>query len=96
MNDTPHERIAVACEPTADGWSCAVDVVNNESTTHHVVTLSRAQLERYGNGTRDPEAVVDAAFRFLLQREHKESILRRFAIGEIERYFPEFGYGRER
>ena len=31
-----------------------------------------------------------AAFRFLLDREPKESILRRFDVAVISRYFPEF------
>ena len=32
----------------------------------------------------------EAAFRFLLDREPKDSILRRFDVTEISRYFPEF------
>jgi hypothetical protein len=31
-----------------------------------------------------------AAFRFLLEREPKESILARFDVSVIARYFPEF------
>jgi hypothetical protein len=34
--------------------------------------------------------VVEAAFRFLLDREPKEAILSRFDITVISRYFPEF------
>jgi hypothetical protein len=33
---------------------------------------------------------LEAAFRFLLDREPKESILRRFNVTAISRYFPEF------
>ena len=33
---------------------------------------------------------LEAAFRFLLDREPKESILRRFDVMTISRYFPEF------
>jgi hypothetical protein len=37
-----------------------------------------------------PEQLVDAAFRFLLDRESKEQILARFDISVIARYFPDF------
>jgi hypothetical protein len=37
-----------------------------------------------------PEHCIKAAFKFLLDREPKESILRRFDITVITRYFPEF------
>jgi hypothetical protein len=39
---------------------------------------------------RTPENFIKAAFRFLLDREPKESILRQFDITVISRYFPEF------
>jgi hypothetical protein len=35
-------------------------------------------------------ACIEAAFRFLLDREPKESILGRFDVTVISRYFPEF------
>ena len=41
-------------------------------------------------GKHKPESFLDAAFRFLLDREPKEAILRRFDAAIIERYFPEF------
>jgi hypothetical protein len=41
-------------------------------------------------GKQKPERFLDAAFRFLLDREPKESILRRFDAEIIGRYFPEF------
>jgi hypothetical protein len=37
-----------------------------------------------------PEQLIDAAFRFLLDRESKEQILARFDISVIARYFPDF------
>jgi hypothetical protein len=33
---------------------------------------------------------VEESFRFLLEREPKESILRRFNLTVISRYFPEY------
>jgi hypothetical protein len=58
--------------------------------THYQVTMSLTDFERLGGGSASPEACVCAAFLFLLDHESKESILRRFDVSVIERYFPEF------
>jgi len=58
--------------------------------SRHHVTISRATCERLTAGKHAPERCVDAAFRFLLDREGKESILGRFDVTVISRYFPEF------
>lgn len=42
------------------------------------------------SGNTQPSLLIEAAFRFLLDREPKESILSRFDISVISRYFPEF------
>lgn len=63
--------------------------VGNGETRHHV-TLARDTCKRLTAGAHTPERCVEAAFRFLLDRESKESILRHFDITVISRYFPEF------
>jgi hypothetical protein len=58
--------------------------------THHHVTVSRQTCNRLTAGKHTPERCLEAAFRFLLDREPKESILGRFDVTVISRYFPEF------
>ncbi|MGZ8631777.1 MAG: hypothetical protein ACXWZF_12555 [Actinomycetota bacterium] len=60
------------------------------STSEHVVTVSRAEWERFGTGYRTPEELVEASFRFLLDRETKDQILGSFGLGQITLYFPSF------
>ena len=57
-----------------------------------VTTLpSREKMcEQLTAGKHTPERCLEAAFRFLLDREPKESILGRFDVTAISRYFPEF------
>jgi len=71
-----------------DGF--AVTIRDAKGETRHDITLSRADHARLGGETRTQEACVDAAFRFLLDREPKESILHRFDLMVIARYFPDF------
>ena len=52
--------------------------------------MDEATRRRVFGETPAPEACVEAALRFLLDREPKESILPQFDIRVIQRYFPEF------
>jgi hypothetical protein len=81
-------RINVDCTRTKNGHRCEVDVVDG-STTHHTVEVSGAELDRWGRG-RSAEELVRESFRFLLDREPKESILREFKLSVISRYFPDY------
>lgn len=58
--------------------------------THHRVSLSSSDRRRLGAAAADPSRCVEAAFRFLLDREPKEAILGRFNLMLIGHYFPEF------
>jgi hypothetical protein len=61
----------------------------NGQTTHEVVVTSET-LGRYAPAGTAPERLVHASFEFLLARESKESILHRFDLAVIERYFPDY------
>ena len=73
----------------AAGDSYEVVVDENSTSTTHTVTATPADVARYGQGAA-PEVLVEASFRFLLDREPKESILARFDLPVIARYFPEY------
>lgn len=66
-----------------------VRVTEGGSTSTHQVTVDSDDLARLTAG-RSAGELVAASFRFLLDRESKESILARFDLAVIERYFPEY------
>lgn len=66
-----------------------VEVGEASGSTVHAVRCPADQLARYGAGA-GAEALLEASFRFLLEREPKESILGSFELSTIERYFPEY------
>ena len=76
----------------AEGDHLAFEVVvkGGRGETRHHVTMSRETYQRLTASKHPPEQCVEAAFRFLLDREPKESILQRFDVEIIGRYFPEF------
>ena len=66
-----------------------VTISEGATKTTHAVTLSAADHAKYApNAT--PEALLRASFEFLLERESKESILRQFALSDIDKYFPDY------
>jgi hypothetical protein len=70
-----------------------VQVIESGSETTHDVTVSPNDYARLTNGKVQPEELVRRSFEFLLDREPKESILARFDLSVISRYFP--GYEKE-
>ena len=55
----------------------------------HEVSIERADHERLAPGYAS-EALAEAAFRFLLDREPSSAIMARFDLMTIARYFPDF------
>ncbi|HEY3335966.1 MAG TPA: hypothetical protein VGK16_12110 [Candidatus Limnocylindrales bacterium] len=83
--------IDVRCAPAAGGWTCDVTVDDGVGRpTAHVVTVAAADLARFAPEATDPKDLLTRSFEFLLEREPKSSILRRFDLRVIARYFPEY------
>lgn len=67
-----------------------VRVRDGESETTHIVTVADTDYERLTSGRIPADELVQRSFEFLLEREPKESILSRFDLRIIARYFPEY------
>lgn len=90
MSIDPATPVDVRCDPEPGGWSCRTTVGGPGAPTTHEVTVSASDLARFAPGAADPADLVRRSFAFLLAREPKESILRRFDLSVIGRYFPEY------
>jgi hypothetical protein len=67
-----------------------VRITEYGSETSHAITVSPRDYTKLTNGKVEPEDLVRRSFEFLLEREPKESILTRFDLSVINRYFPEY------
>jgi hypothetical protein len=74
---------------TIDSTSFEV-IVEDQTTTTHRVTLTHLYYQKLTNNRIPPEMLVEKSFEFLLDRESNTSILPRFDLPIIERYFPEY------
>jgi hypothetical protein len=83
--------ITVSRIASAPRLELAVIVQEGQGETRHTVTLDTTTFERLaGMSGATPEELVHAVFEFLLEREPKESILSRFDVTVVSRYFSEF------
>ncbi len=83
-------RIEVKKSEHGDSYEFQVTVKEGLGETQHRVTLRKTDYERLTGGQATPGELVIESFRFLLEREPKESILRSFDLTVIGRYFPEY------
>ena len=67
-----------------------VRVIEGKTRTLHRVTLKAADHLRISGRAIPPAELVKRSFEFLLENEPKESILTRFDLPLIGRYFPNF------
>jgi hypothetical protein len=68
----------------------SVTVEEKGASKEYVVTLEDGYYQDLTQGKITKEELIEKSFRFLLQRESKESILSQFNLQVIKRYFPEF------
>lgn len=68
----------------------AVRVRNGKAETSHVVSVPSGLEADLGLEGTVGEALVRASFAFLLDREPASSILPKFSLDVISRYFPEY------
>jgi hypothetical protein len=83
-------RIDVECQSSADGWTCDIGVVDDDSRSRHTVRVTREDLARLDPAAVEPSDLVRRSFTFLLRHEPKESILASFDLPLISRYFPDY------
>lgn len=74
---------------TSEPGTFTVEVRSRE-TTRHRVSVSPTYLRELGIEAIEPARVLHEAFVFLLEREPNTSVLPRFDLRDIERYFPDF------
>jgi hypothetical protein len=73
-----------------DDQTFTVTVSEGGGSSTHTVTLEDAYHQKLTGGKADKETLIQKSFEFLLEREPKESILSRFDLPVIGRYFPEY------
>ena len=74
---------------STSGWSFLVEVSDDGVTSHEVI-LKKDIWQRLKGSREKPEDLITDSFKFLLERESNQSILRKFNLELIGEYFPEY------
>jgi hypothetical protein len=82
-------KAIIHVESLADGVF-QVRVKEDATESSHRVTLKPEYVNRLTSGKIEATDLIRRSFEFLLDREPKESILSRFDLQDIQRYFPDF------
>jgi hypothetical protein len=67
-----------------------VTVEEGGSRTTHTVEVDDSYNQKLTGGSISKTELVEKSFQFLLEREPKESIMSRFDLPTIQRYFSEY------
>ena len=67
-----------------------VTIEEKGSSSKHAVTVDEAYYQNLTNGKITREVLIKRSFEFLLEKEPKESILSKFNLRIIKKYFPEY------
>jgi hypothetical protein len=86
------ENVVIEVTRTGEGDPLEFEVIVREGggESRHHVTMTSDACQRLASGACAPERCIEAAFRFLLDREPKEAILPSFEVTLISHYYPEF------
>jgi len=73
-----------------DGWVFWITLREGDSEADYEVTLTKDYYDMLTQQKELPESLVRRSFEFLLAREPKESILKKFDLALIQKYFLEY------
>ncbi len=82
--------IKVTQTESGDPMVFNVIVEGRNGHSEHRVSMEDSTYQRLTGGKHTPVECIDAAFRFLVEREPVESILKSFDVKVISMYFSNF------
>jgi len=85
------DGIRIAEQNQADNhWTFSFEIGNGESLIEYLVDVDRDHWARLTNRRIEPAELVRLTFQFLLERESKELILKKFNIADVSGHFPTY------
>lgn len=71
-----------------DSWTFLVELGHGEGLIEYWVDVDRDYWTRLTNRRIEPAELVTLTFKFLLDKEPKELILKKFNIADVSGFFP--------
>jgi len=75
-----------------EGWTFFVEIGTGDGLVEYFVDLDRDYWTKLTDRRVEPAELIRLTFKFLLEREQKEIILKKFNMADITGYFPQYEY----
>lgn len=73
-----------------EGWTFLVELGHGEGLVEYWVDVDRDYWTRLTNRRVEPAELVEVTFKFLLDKESRELILKKFNLADISGHFPNY------
>lgn len=90
VNEDFDNMIVTEQSQREDGWTFFVELGHGDGMIEYIVTVDRAYWTSLTGRRIEPSELVSLSFNFLLSKEPKELILRKFNLSDIVGQFPIF------
>lgn len=90
FNDDFDEMRITETNQSDNGWTFMVELGHGEGLIEFWIDVDRDYWTRLTNRRVEPAELVEATFKFLLSKEAKELIIKRFNLADVSGYFPNY------
>ncbi len=73
-----------------NGWTFLVELGNGDGLLEYWIDVDRDYWTRLTNRRIEPDELVSITFKFLLDKESKELILKKFNLSDVAGNFPTY------
>ena len=73
-----------------EGWTFLVELGHGDNLVEYYVDVDRDYWTQLTGRRTEPTQLVEATFKFLLDKEPKEMIMKKFNISEVTQFFPRY------
>lgn len=74
------------------GWTFLVELGHGDNLIEYYVDLDRDYWTQLTSGRLEPARLIEATFKFLLEKEPKEMIMKKFNLNNVTKFFPQYEY----
>ena len=73
-----------------EGWTFLVELGRGDNLIEYYVDVGREYWTRLTGRRVEPADLVESTFKFLLDKEPKEMIMKKFNLSDVSKSFPQY------
>ena len=73
-----------------DSWTFLVELGHGDNLIEYYIDVERDYWTQLTSRRIEPAGLIEATFKFLLEKEPKEMIMKKFNLSEVIKFFPQY------